>query len=78
MDAKLVIQAPDGQRHDFPLRAAVITIGRGAGCDLVLDYDYVSRLHARIEKTEDGYMLVDCQSTNGTFVNGRRVSGCRC
>jgi len=75
MEAKLVVQAPGGQRHEFPLRTAVTAIGRSSGCDLVLDYDYVSRLHARIEGTEDGFIIIDCESTNGTFVSGRRVSG---
>lgn len=73
MEGKLVIQAPGGQRHDFPLVRPVTTIGRRADCDLVLDYDHVSRLHARVERTGDGYVVVDCQSTNGTFVNGRRI-----
>ena len=75
MTAKLVAQAPGGQRHDFPLTAPVTTLGRSSACDLVLDYNYVSRQHARLEKTKDGYLIEDGGSTNGTFVNGRRISG---
>ncbi len=53
----------------------MVTLGRDAGCDLVLDYPYVSRTHARVERTREGYVLVDSGSTNGSEVNGRRVNG---
>jgi pSer/pThr/pTyr-binding forkhead associated (FHA) protein len=52
------------------------TIGRGADCDLVLKHDSVSRLHAGIEATEEGYLAIgDLQSSNGTFLhrNGRWI-----
>ena len=74
MTAKLVVQGPGGQYHDFPLRQRVTTIGRAPSCDLVLEYGYMSRLHARLEWTESGYVVVDAGSTNGTSVNGRRIS----
>jgi len=74
MTAKLVVQLPGGQSHDFPLRQRVTTIGRAPTCDLVLEYGYMSRLHARLESTGSGYMVVDAGSTNGTNVNGRRIS----
>lgn len=46
------------------------TIGRGADCDLVLADDSVSRLHAEIEVTEEGYLAVrDLHSSNGTFLH---------
>lgn len=73
MTAKLVVQLPGGQCHDFPLRQRVTTIGRAPTCDLVLEYRSVSRLHARLELTGDGHMVVDAGSTNGTAVNGRRI-----
>ncbi len=73
MTAKLVVQLPGGQCHDFPLRQPITTIGRAPTCDLVLEYDYMSRLHARLESTVDGYAVVDAGSTNGTSVNGRRI-----
>jgi DNA-binding response OmpR family regulator len=71
--ARLVVQAPGGQQHDFPLRTGVVTIGRAPDCDLVLDYSYISRVHARIEQAKGQYILVDCGSRNGTSINGRRV-----
>lgn len=73
MAAKLVVRLPGGQCHDFPLRQPVTTIGRAPTCDLVLEYDYMSRLHARLESTPSGYMVIDAGSTNGTAVNGRRI-----
>jgi class 3 adenylate cyclase len=73
MTERLVVRVPGGQHHDFPLDAPVVSIGRAPDCDLVLDYPYISRVHARIERQGKDYLLVDSGSTNGTFVNGRRV-----
>jgi hypothetical protein len=52
------------------------TIGRAGECNLVLDHDSVSRVHANIEVTGEGYLAVqDAQSSNGTFLhrNGRWI-----
>jgi len=49
------------------------TIGRDAGCDLVLRDPRVSRHHARVEQGERGVEIVDLASRNGTVVDGRRV-----
>lgn len=73
----------DGQDREqlFTLEAglASVSVGRGHSADLALDWDQqVSRLHARLERVEDGWELVDDGlSRHGTFVNGRRISG-RC
>ena len=48
-------------------------IGRAPNSDLVLDDDYVSAQHARLQKVEDGWLLQDLNSTNGTFVDGVRI-----
>jgi len=55
------------------------TVGRRAPADLLLDWDdQVSRLHARFERVQDAWEVVDDGlSSNGTFVNGKRLSG-RC
>lgn len=55
------------------VRRPRITIGRLPDNDVVVDDLLVSRHHAALEKTADGWRLVDLQSGNGTFVNGRRV-----
>jgi len=50
-------------------------IGRGDGCQVLLDSRSVSRLHALIQRKDAGdFQLVDLGSRNGSFVNGRRVS----
>ena len=51
-----------------------LTMGRGANCDVVLDNDTVSRLHARISQDPFGRWIVeDLESHNGVFVQGQRI-----
>ncbi len=52
----------------------VMVIGRGADCDIILPERQVSRHHARVERRNQGYMLIDLGSRNGTYVNGQEVS----
>jgi predicted component of type VI protein secretion system len=60
----------------FPRGTATrFSIGRDASCDLAISDMTVSRVHARLERTEDGWLLTDLNSTNGTRVNGWRVRG---
>jgi hypothetical protein len=61
----------DGKRT--LLAAERTTIGRSRECDIVVDDPNVSRKHAEVRKTIDGWMVVDLESTNGVKVNGRRV-----
>ena len=64
--------------EETPLRGrrqpvvAVTTIGR-EGCDVLLPDPDVSRRHAVVLDTTSGPALHDLDSTNGTFVNGRRI-----
>jgi len=53
---------------------AVKTIGRAKGADLIIDAALVSRVHCRLEAGKDGVDVTDLESTNGTFVNGKRVN----
>ncbi|MBR5134811.1 MAG: FHA domain-containing protein [Clostridia bacterium] len=50
-----------------------ITVGRDGGCDIVLKHVGVSALHARIVAQNGAYYLIDNNSTNGMWVNGRRA-----
>ncbi len=59
---------PRGDRDSF-------SIGRSGGCDLTIADMTVSRVHAMLERTADGWLLTDLSSTNGTRVNGWRVRG---
>jgi len=48
-------------------------LGRDETCDISLDSRYVSRFQNLFMETPDGWLLIDLSSTNGCFVNGRRV-----
>ncbi|MGH3260970.1 MAG: FHA domain-containing protein, partial [Trebonia sp.] len=59
----------------FPRGGDQFGIGRDATCDLAIPDMTVSRLHARLERTDDGWLLSDLESRNGTRVNGWLVRG---
>lgn len=55
-----------------------IMIGRGKNCQICLSHVGVSRIHARIIRHKGSYYIIDNQSTNGVWVNGRKIEGkCR-
>ncbi|HVT77311.1 MAG TPA: FHA domain-containing protein, partial [Acidimicrobiales bacterium] len=49
------------------------TVGRGQGCQVQLTDPMVSQLHARLFRSERGLHIEDLGSTNGTYLNGRKV-----
>lgn len=57
----------------FPLPAKVFKIGRNLSNDLVLNDPTVSRYHAEIHYKNNQYILVDKNSSSGTFVNNKRI-----
>ena len=61
-------------RREIPVGAEPLAIGRDPQNDIVLDDRRVSRKHAEIRLRLGRYTLYDLQSTNGTYVNGRRVA----
>lgn len=61
------------QGSSFPLNKDIMILGRSKKCDVYIPDLYASRLHARIERRPYGLFLVDMQSTNGTYLNGRRI-----
>lgn len=59
----------------FDIEVPLTHVGRGAHNDIVLADDSVSDSHAKIQKREAGWYVVDMGSTNGTYVGGQRISG---
>jgi pSer/pThr/pTyr-binding forkhead associated (FHA) protein len=57
------------------LPGGVRTIGRATGADFIVDAPLVSRVHCRLTAADDGSLEVrDLDSTNGTFINGERIT----
>jgi hypothetical protein len=66
------LMLPTGER--YVLREGTVTVGRLPECDITVVDPNVSRQHAQIRSRGDGFVVVDLGSTNGTRVNGVRVS----
>jgi hypothetical protein len=72
--ALLVVERGPTPALRFSLNSEQTTIGRGAGNELVLADQEVSRRHARVVRRVDGFAIEDIGSTNGTFINGQRIN----
>ena len=57
-----------------PLDGEPVTIGRGSDCQIKLDDDYSSTRHARIFLSEGQWWVEDLGSTNGTYLDGQRLT----
>ena len=79
MRINLHVAFPDGAARSFEYAGSVIGIGRDPTCELAFDAEDANKAaswrHARIEINSKGAYLIDLNSSNGTFVNGRRASG---
>ena len=65
----------DGAPRELPIPPdSVFRIGRSEKNNLVLNDDLASRTHAMFQCASDGVYITDCGSSNGTFVNGARIS----
>ena len=72
---KLVVVEPAAQKgKSYPL-ADELTVGRAAGCHITVDDTYVSQNHSRVFRQNGRLMVEDLGSTNGTYLNGTKVSG---
>ncbi len=64
-----------GKGTRYELRTPLGHVGRGAHNDVRLSDESVSETHAKIQRREDGWYVVDMDSTNGTYVGGSRIIG---
>lgn len=71
--SRIVITSGPKEGLEIPLGKGPLTIGRASDSSLVLRDDYTSTHHARLLLWNDDWMLQDLDSTNGTFLAGKRV-----
>ena len=72
--ARLKVVEPaeqSGRAYDL---ADELTVGRAAGCQITLDDTYASQLHARIFRKDGQLFVEDLGSTNGTYLNRKKVT----
>jgi len=72
---QLVITSGVASGTMVPLDEDTLTIGRSSGSGLVIVDEYTSTYHAKLSRNGDQWMLTDLDSTNGTKLNGSRVTG---
>jgi pSer/pThr/pTyr-binding forkhead associated (FHA) protein len=68
----VIVEPREHKGERFPL-ADELTLGRAAGCTVTLDDTYASQLHARVFERDGVVHVEDLGSTNGTYLNGRKV-----
>ncbi|MDJ1371250.1 FHA domain-containing protein FhaB/FipA [Gulosibacter molinativorax] len=71
---KLVITSGPKRGFEIELGTEPLSIGRARDADVCIQDDYTSTRHARLLNWDGAWMLQDLDSTNGTFINGERVS----
>lgn len=75
-EAALLVLKRDAEEHGrWNLNKPMTTIGRWQANDIVLNSREVSRQHAQIRRETGRYLIEDCDSKNGTFLNNRRLVG---
>lgn len=74
---RLVVRRGPQPNQVYSLEQGVVTLGRDITNDIVINDPEVSRHHCRLTQGGGGYTLEDLGSTNGTFVNGQRLTGAR-
>src|SRR5437763_7260576 len=73
--ASFLVRAGELKGWRVPVKTPVVNIGRADYNDLVFPDASVSTAHAKLQQREGVWVLVDLDSTNGTFVDGERVEG---
>jgi len=72
--AQLIV-LQDGAATTFELTGDETVIGRHPDCSLQINSNMVSRKHARVVNSDNGFLVEDMGSGNGTFVNGKKIEG---
>jgi len=72
--ALLIIKSGRKSGTTFPLRKKVINMGRDSSNEIVIDDPKSSRQHAKIKLEGDNFVIYDLASSNGTFVNGEKIT----
>src|SRR6266566_1422223 len=72
MASLITLRGPDTGRH-YPVEGGAVVIGRQPDSAVWLESTAVSRQHAQLLHLDDGYFIEDLGSSNGTFLNGRRI-----
>ena len=70
----LLVSQPDVPAREIPIGPAPLLVGRAADADVVLSDTRVSRAHCRIMLADDAVTATDLNSTNGTLVDGRKIT----
>jgi pSer/pThr/pTyr-binding forkhead associated (FHA) protein len=71
--AQLMLETSSGT-HPIPLESTLLSIGRGLDNDIILEDTRVSRHHAQLRYKTRRFWVTDMNSTNGTYINGERIS----
>jgi pSer/pThr/pTyr-binding forkhead associated (FHA) protein len=71
---RVVITSGPRAGLELDLPATGLTIGRSSGAGLQIKDDYTSNNHAKVVRWRDQWMVQDLGSTNGTYVDGKRIS----
>jgi hypothetical protein len=72
--ARLRVVEPADQRNRSYELSDELTVGRAEGCQVTLDDTYASQLHARIFRKDGQLYVEDLGSTNGTYLNRKKVT----
>src|SRR5687768_13430458 len=70
----VIITEKGGEQRRMDFDKPEVTIGRVAGNDIILPKGNVSKRHSRIVLKDGKFIIVDLKSTNGTYVNGRKIT----